>query len=100
MMIKQFDYTNNLDAENFQILYKKYKDALKIIKNLKKENEQLKLKLDTHKHPLLSTEEAGRIINELTELLMGETKKNAILYEEINSLRIENMRLKELKKYD
>ena len=47
MMTKRFDDTNylyNLDAENFQILYEQYKDALKIIKNLKKENEQLRLK--------------------------------------------------------
>ena len=47
-MTKRFDDTNylyNLDAENFQILYEQYKDALKIIKNLKKENEQLKKEL-------------------------------------------------------
>ena len=45
-MTKEFDdtkYSYNLDAENFQILYKQYKDALKMIKNLKEENEQLKL---------------------------------------------------------
>ena len=47
MMTKRFDdenYLYNLNLESFQILYEQYKDALKIIKNLKKENEELKLK--------------------------------------------------------
>ena len=61
---------------------------------LHEENTRLLLELDTHKHPLWSTREAERKVNELTELLANETKKNAILLEEINSLRIENMRLK------
>ena len=55
MMTKRFAYTNyshNLDAENFQILYEQYKDALKIIKNLKKENEQLKKEKDYYKREL------------------------------------------------
>lgn len=34
----------SLGVENFQILYEQYKDALKIIKNLKEENKQLKEK--------------------------------------------------------
>ena len=74
-----------------------YSETKKIINNLQKENEQLKLELDIHKHPLWSTREAERKINELTNLLSDEIKKNAILLEEINSLRIENMRLKKVK---
>ena len=36
---------DNLDAESFQILYEQYKDTLKMIKDLRKENEQLKQEL-------------------------------------------------------
>lgn len=52
-MTERFDYTNyshNLDAESFQILYEQYKDALKIIKNLKKENEQLQTQISNLEH--------------------------------------------------
>ena len=63
-------------------------------KKLKEENEQLRLELDTHKHPLWSTREAERKVNELADSLADEVKKNGVLNEEINQLRIENMRLK------
>lgn len=42
---EQLKKENNLNTESFQILYEQYKDALKIIKNLKKENKQLKERL-------------------------------------------------------
>lgn len=61
---------------------------------LKEENEQLRLELDTHKHPLWSTREAERKLSEVTNSLADEVKKNGLLNEEINQLRIENMRLK------
>ena len=71
--------------------------CVELLNSMYEENEQLKFELHTHKHPLWSTREAERKVNELTTLLMNETKKNAILLKEINSLRIENMRLKELR---
>ena len=55
----------------------------------------LRLELETHKHPLWSTREAERKVNELTDSLADEVKKNGLLNEELNQLRIENMRLKE-----
>ena len=66
--------------------------------DLRRENEQLRLELDTHKHPLWSTREAERKVNKLADSLADEVKKNGLLNEEINQLRIENMRLK--KKYN
>lgn len=64
------------------------------IDKLKKENEQLRLELETHKHPLWSTREAEKKVNKLADSLANEVKKNGLLNEEINQLRIENMRLK------
>ena len=61
---------------------------------LEKENEQLRLELETHKHPLWSTREAEKKVNKLADSLADEVKKNGLLNEEINQLRIENMRLK------
>ena len=61
---------------------------------LEKENKQLRLELETHKHPLWSTREAERKLSEVTNNLANEVKKNGLLNEEINQLRIENMRLK------
>lgn len=54
----------------------------------------LRLELDTHKHPLWSTREAERKLSEVTDSLADEVKKNGLLNEEINQLKIENMRLK------
>ena len=59
-----------------------------------KEIDLLRLELDTHKHPLWSTREAERKLSEVTDNLADEVKKNGLLNEEINQLRIENMRLK------
>ena len=71
-----------------------------LLNELHEENTYLKLELDTHKHPLWSTREAERKVSELTELLADEVKRNGKLLEEINLLRIENMRLKEVQKYE
>ena len=54
----------------------------------------LRLELEPHKHPLWSTREAERKLSEVTNNLANEVKKNGLLNEEINQLRIENMRLK------
>lgn len=61
---------------------------------LKDENERLRLELETHKHPLWSTREAERKLSEVTNNLADEIRQNGLLNEEINQLRIENMRLK------
>jgi len=94
------DFLNELyeEKEDWKKLYADISaTSIKEINEVHEENQQLRLELDTHKHPLWSTREAERKVNELTNLLANETKKNAILLEEINSLQIENMRLKELK---
>ena len=65
-----------------------------LLNDLTEENEQLRLELETHKHPLWSTREAERKVNKLADSLADEVKKNGLLNEEINQLRIENMRLK------
>ena len=64
------------------------------LNELFEENEQLRLELETHKHPLWSTREAESKVNELADNLADEVKKNGLLNEELNQLRIENMRLK------
>ena len=64
------------------------------VQKFKEENELLRLELETHKHPLWSTREAERKVNKLADSLAEEVKKNGLLNEEINQLRIENMRLK------
>ena len=57
-------------------------------------NERLRLELETHKHSLWSTREAEKKVNKLADSLADEVKKNGLLNEELNQLRIENMRLK------
>ena len=64
------------------------------LEDLEKENEQLRLELETHKHLLWSTREAERKVNKLADSLADEIKKNGLLNEEINQLLIENIRLK------
>lgn len=70
------------------------KDVVDLLNAFHEENEQLRLELETHKHPLWSTKEAERKLSEVTDNLADEVKKNGLLNEEINQLRIENMRLK------
>lgn len=71
-----------------------WEDVVKKLNEQDKEIGLLRLELDTHKHPLWSTREAERKVNKLADSLADEVKKNGILNEEINQLRIENMRLK------
>ena len=71
-----------------------YKKLEKENEQLKGENERLRLELETHKHSLWSTREAEKKVNKLADSLADEVKKNGLLNEELNQLRIENMRLK------
>ena len=70
------------------------KDVVDLLNGQDKEIGLLRLELDTHKHPLWSTREAEMKVNKLADSLAEEVKKNGLLNEEINQLRIENMRLK------
>lgn len=70
------------------------KQVVDLLNEQDKEIGLLRLELDTHKHPLWSTREAERKVNKLADSLADEVKKNGLLNEEINQLRIENMRLK------
>ena len=94
---------NNLHQENEHLLQsnrtlgdnlKQEEENANEYNALLKENEQLRLELETHKHPLWSTREAEKKVNKLADSLANEVKKNGLLNEEINQLRIENMRLK------
>lgn len=87
---------NGLHDENERLKQKVdfYKYFQKDARELEKENERLRLELETHKHPLWSTREAERKLSEAINNLANEIKKNGLLNEEINQLRIENMRLK------
>lgn len=66
----------------------------------REENKQLRLELETQKHPLWSTREAERRVNKLSDSLADEVKKNGLLNEELNQLRIENERLKSRNNYN
>ena len=101
------DLCGESDSENakLRIENKELQEEIKLLKpvnieqyeqivQLQEENEQLRLELDTHKHPLWSTREAEKKVNKLSDSLADEIKKNGLLNEEINQLRIENMRLK------
>ena len=70
------------------------REVVDLLNEQDKEIDLLRLELDTHKHPLWSTREAERKVNKLADSLANEVKKNGLLNEEINQLRIENMRLK------
>lgn len=110
MSEKRFTYGETIDYNFFDVFEeKKYlgmvqRDSTKIVdrlneldeenEQLKDENERLRLELETHKHPLWSTREAERKLSEVTNNLANEIKQNGLLNEEINQLRIENMRLK------
>ena len=69
-------------------------ECVDLLNEQDKEIGLLRLELDTHKNPLWSTREAERKVNKLADSLADEVKKNGLLNEEINQLRIENMRLK------
>ena len=62
-------------------------EIVDLLNKLEEENRQLRLELDTHKHPLWSTREAERIVNELkqeNEQLKQKIKSiNKILNEDI-----------------
>ena len=72
----------------------KIEEVCGLLNEQDKEIGLLRLELDTHRHPLWSTREAERKLSEVTDNLANEVKKNGLLNEEINQLRIENMRLK------
>lgn len=86
-------YDRKIKHKHYDWLTESHK-IVDLLNKLEEENIRLRLELDTHKHPLWSTREAERKVNELTEILENEVKKNGVLLNEINSLRIENMRLK------
>ena len=70
------------------------RECCELLNEQDKEIGLLRLELDTHRHPLWSTRKAERKLSEVTDSLANEVKRNGLLNEEINQLRIENMRLK------
>ena len=70
------------------------REVVDLLNEQDKEIGLLRLELDTHKNHLWSTREAERKVNKLADSLADEVKRNGLLNEEINQLRIENMRLK------
>ena len=93
-------YTLMFDEHTFFVFDNEEEKRMAALQVTKKLNEQdkeiglLRLELDTHKNPLWSTREAEKKVNELSDSLADEIKKNGLLNEELNQLRIENMRLK------
>ena len=93
-------YTLMFDEHTFFVWDNEKEKRMTALQVTKKLNEQdkeiglLRLELDTHKNPLWSTREAERKLSEVTDNLADEVKRNGLLNEELNQLRIENMRLK------
>ena len=93
-------YTLMFDEHTFFVFDNEEEKRMTALQVTKKLNEQdkeiglLRLELDTHKNPVWSTREAEKKVNELSDSLADEIKKNGLLNEELNQLRIENMRLK------
>lgn len=90
---KGYNCTDTLD-----LLVNLLNEQQAIISALKEENEQLRLELETHKHSLWNIREAERKVSKLSDSLADEIKKNGVLNEELNQLRIKNMRLKKAEK--
>ena len=82
--------TDTKETYSYEDLY----EVAELLNEQDKEIGLLRLELDTHRHPLWSTREAERKVNKLSDSLADEVKKNGLLNEKINQLRIENMRLK------
>ena len=64
------------------------------IQELENENRMLRVKLDTHKHPLWSTREAERVVNELEEEDKQIKQKIKELKKEIERLKEDNKSLR------
>ena len=74
-------------------------EIVDMLNELADENEQLKLELDTHKHPLWSTREAERIVNELkqeNEQLKSENDSYKNMFFEIVETALTDTNCKEL----
>ena len=59
-------YDRKIKHKHYDWLTKSHK-IVDLLNKLEEENRQLRLELDTHKHPLWSTREAERIVNELKQ---------------------------------
>ena len=97
MSEKRFERWNDSSCkvkDNQEGILLSWEDVVKKLNEQDKEIGLLRLELDTHKNPLWSTREAERKLSEVTDNLADEVKRNGLLNEELNQLRIENMRLK------
>lgn len=59
-------YDRKIKHKHYDWLTESHK-IVDLLNKLENENRQLRLELDTHKHPLWSTREAERIVNELKQ---------------------------------
>lgn len=59
-------YDRKIKHKHYDWLTESHK-IVDLLNKLEDENRQLRLELDTHKHPLWSTREAERIVNELKQ---------------------------------
>lgn len=59
-------YDRKIKHKHYDWLTESHK-IVDLLNKLEEENRQLRLELDTHKHPLWSTREAERIVNELKQ---------------------------------
>ena len=74
-----------------------FEDIVDLMNKLEKENRQLRLELDTHKHPLWGTREAERIVNELKE--ENEQLKQSIKEIDDAELHLKQIILKRIDDY-
>ena len=97
---EEYAITDN-QTNGLPIIRLKYSDdcciLVEFLNKQEKRIDDLKLDLELHKHPLWSTREAEKKVAKLIDLLEQEVIKNNSLLTENNSLKIENMRLKELR---
>ena len=94
---KEVDVLDNVIYINGNIIG--YQQLCDLLNKLEEENSQLRLELDTHKHPLWSTREAERIVNELkqeNEQLKSENDSYKNMFFEIVETALTDTNCKEL----
>lgn len=94
---KEVDVLDNVIYINGNIIG--YQQLCDLLNKREEENRQLRLELDTHKHPLWSTREAERIVNELkreNEQLKHQLSQQEMGYAtDLHRLSEENKQLKQ-----
>ena len=78
-------YDRKIKHKHYDWLTESHK-IVDLLNKLENENRQLRLELDTHKHPLWSTREAERVVNELKKENEQLKQRNNRQYEQLGRL--------------